>query len=201
MKKLVLSICLTAILSVAQAQFQVNPKMGVTYQHMTDNPDMVDYEAAIGWQVGTDLRIGDRVFFQPGAMFGQNTTIVSFKEADQVVHKDNLIRTTLKLKALGGYRIVDGELFDLRIMAGPTYDVLLSVDNKDDNIDWNKGDFNEGSFNIDAGLGFDMGWFTLEPSISFGISKAFKETENFENLSSRYLTYGLTVGLNFGNDD
>jgi len=117
------------------------------------------------------------------------------------VHKDNLIRTTLKLKALAGYKILDGELFDLRIMAGPTYDVLLSVDNKDDNIDWNKGDFNEGSFNIDAGLGFDMGWFTLEPSVSFGLSRAFKETENFENLSSKYLTYGLTIGLNFGNDD
>ena len=32
-----------------------------------------------------------------------------------------------------------------RYMLGASYDVLLSVDNKDDNIDWNKGDFNNGS--------------------------------------------------------
>ena len=196
-----MSFCLTAILGVAQAQFQVNPQLGVTYQHMTDAQETVDYKAALGWQVGADLRIGDRVFFQPGAMFGQNTTIVSYVQNDEVVEEDNLIRTTLKLKALGGYRIVDGELFDLRVMVGPTYDVLLSVDNKDDQIDWNEGNFNDGSFNIDAGLGFDMGWFTLEPSVSFGRSRAFKETDNLENINSKYLTYGLTMGLNFGNDD
>ena len=182
-----MSFCLTAILGVAQAQFQVNPQLGVTYQHMTDAQETVDYKAAVGWQVGADLRIGDRVFFQPGAMFGQNTTIVSYVQNDEVVEEDN--------------RIVDGELFDLRVMVGPTYDVLLSVDNKDDQIDWNEGNFNDGSFNIDAGLGFDMGWFTLEPSVSFGLSRAFKETDNLENINSKYLTYGLTMGLNFGNDD
>jgi hypothetical protein len=121
--------------------------------------------------------------------------------SESLQFEDDIIRTNLKLRAMAGYRIVDSYQFDIRFMAGPSYDVLLSVDSKDDKIDWNKGDFNKGSFNVDAALGFDMGLFTLEPSASFGLSRAFNDTPDWKEFDSKYITYGLTIGVNFGNDD
>lgn len=201
MKKLALTIGLAAALGAAQAQFQVNPQFGATYQHLTGEEPGMAYKGAYGWQVGLDLRFGDRVFFQPGAFFGQNATTVRLENNSEQFIEDDIIRTNLTMRGLVGYKIVDKDLFDMRIMAGPSYDVLLSADDRHDNIGWNKGNFSNGSFNLDAALGFDMGWFTVQPGVSFGLSNAFKESNDFGDLSSKYLTYGLTIGLNLGNDD
>ncbi|MCB0794834.1 MAG: outer membrane beta-barrel protein [Flavobacteriales bacterium] len=201
MKKTIILLAALTIGSAGHAQFQVNPQLGLTYQNLTD-PDLgYEYKGAIGWQVGADFRIGDRLFFQPGVFFGRNTTAIRFSGMDSTIIEDNLIRTNLKLRAMAGYRIVDSYQFDLRFMVGPSYDVLLSVDDKDGDITWNKGDFNAGSFNIDAGLGFDMGLFTLEPGVSFGLSRVFSDNPEVQDISSKYLTYGLTIGVNFGDDD
>ncbi|MCC6400168.1 MAG: autotransporter outer membrane beta-barrel domain-containing protein [Flavobacteriales bacterium] len=201
MKKFLLIAALVPLAGAASAQFQVNPQLGLTYQHLTDDDPNVEFRGTVGWQVGTDFRIGNRAYVQPGVFFGRNVTAVKTLLNDSVVAEGDIIRTNLRLKLLGGYRIVDSYQFDLRIFAGPTYDVLLSVDDRDDDIGWNKGDFNNGSFNVDAGLGFDMGLFTLEPSVSFGLSRVFSDNIRVKDIGSRYLTYGLTVGLNFGDDD
>ena len=202
MKKSIFSLAFSTALVAAQAQFQVNPQMGLTFQNLTDAPENTSFKAAAGWQLGTDLRFGDRLFFQPGAFFGRNATVVSVDNGETAMLEDNLVRTNLKLRAMVGYRMVDSYQFDLRFFAGPSYDVLLSVDNKSDNINWNEGDFNKGSFNIDAGFGFDMGLFTVSPTASFGLSQVFdQDVIRVQDLSTKYLTYGLTIGVNFGDDD
>src|SRR5690606_39903430 len=53
---LALLACL-GLLSTAQAQFQVNPQFGINYQHLTGSaPEGTTYKAAMGWQLGADLR-------------------------------------------------------------------------------------------------------------------------------------------------
>lgn len=201
MKKTLITLALIGSAAAASAQFQINPQAGLTFQTLTKVETGTKTKAALGWTVGADLRIGDRLFLQPGAFLGRNATTVSFGDGTAFAVEDNLIRTNLKLRALAGYKFVDSYQFDLRFMLGPSYDVLMSVDNKDDKIDWNKGDFNSGSFNIEAGLGFDMGLFSLQPMASFGLSKVFKDDPNLSNVDSKYMTYALTIGVNIGNDD
>lgn len=201
MKKTIITLGLAALLAPVQAQFQVNPQVGATFQNLTDAGQGTTFRSAMGYQLGVDFRIGDRLFFQPGAFLGRNATMVSIGEDEALAIEDNLIRTNLNIRALAGYRIIDSYQFDLRFFAGPSYDVLLSTDMKDDRIGWNQGDFNAGSFNLDAGFGFDMGHFTLQPMASFGLSRAFKDNPAFRDLGSRYITYGLTIGVNFGDDD
>jgi hypothetical protein len=202
MKKLLALLVTTASITASEAQFQVNPQLGLTYQNLTSPGQNLSYRGAAGWQFGTDLRIGDRLFFQPGAFLGRNATVVSFDDGNTATIEDGIIRTNLKLRALAGYRIIDGYQFDLRFFMGPSYDVLLSTDSRDERINWNEGDFNKGSFNVDAGLGFDMGYFTLSPSVSFGLSRVFdQDVIAVSDLDSKYLTYGLTLGVNFGDDD
>ncbi len=201
MNKQLLSLATGLLAISASAQFQVNPQMGVNFQHLTQPGDGVEYKANLGWQLGADLRFGDRLYFQPGAFFGRSATAVKSYSSDTLVYEDDLVRTNLKLKGMIGYRIIDSYQFDLRFAMGPTYDVLLSVDDRNDEIGYNEGDFQKGSLNIDAALGFDMGLVTLEPSVSFGLSRVFSDNPPVQEIGSKYLTYGLTLGINLGNDD
>lgn len=203
MKKILSMLAVTAIVGTASAQTQINPQLGLTFQNLTGklNPGQ-DFKASVGYTVGSDLRFGNKLFFQPGVFLSRNRMISSYNSGDSIHSESKLITTNLKLRALVGYRIIDSYQFDLRLVAGPSYDVLLSVDEKgDDRIGWNKGDFSSGSFNIEAGLGFDMGMFTLAPMASFGLNRAFSDAESVKDIDSRYFSYGLTIGVNFGDDD
>lgn len=201
MKKLIIALGTIAIAASAEAQFQMNPQVGVNFQQLTSPESGVEYKANVGWQLGADLRFGDRLYFQPGGFFGRSATAVKSMVSDTVTYEGDIVRTNLRLKAMVGYRIIDTYQFDLRFAMGPTYDVLLSVDDKDDEIGYNKGDFRNGSMNIDAALGFDMGLVSLEPSVSFGLSRVFSDNPTVKDIGSKYLLYGLTVGINLGNDD
>jgi hypothetical protein len=201
MNKLIIITAFAAITTGTMAQFQVNPQAGVNFQQLTSPLAGVEYKANIGWQLGADLRFGDKLYFQPGAFFGRSATAVKTYSSDTLLYEDDLVRTTLKLKGMVGYRIVDTYQFDIRFAMGPTYDVLLSVDDKDDKIGYNKGDFRSGSLNLDAAVGFDMGLVSLEPSVSFGLSRVFSDNPAVKDIGSKYLTYGATLGINLGNDD
>jgi hypothetical protein len=207
MKKLLLTTLLGSAFSASFAQVQINPQAGLTFQSLTQAPDGYSYKANVGWQVGLDARFGDKFFLQPGAFLGRSITAVSYGTnipggaSGSVLVEDNLVRTSLKLRGQLGYRVVDTYQFDVRVMLGPSYDVLLSVDDRDGDLGWNKGDFNSGSWNLDAGVAFDMGLFTLSPTASFGMSRVFEDNPALTNIDSRYMSYGVTLGVNIGNDD
>ncbi|MBX2973297.1 MAG: outer membrane beta-barrel protein [Flavobacteriales bacterium] len=206
MKKTLIALTLLSSMTAA-AQFQLNPQAGLNFQSLTQAPDGINYKAELGWQLGLDARFGDKLFIQPGAFLGRSVTAITQTVASpdgssgSVQYEDDLIRTNLKLRTMLGYRVVDTYQFDIRLMLGPSYDVLMSVNDRNDKLNWNKGDFNSGSWNIDAGVGFDMGIFTLSPMASFGLSRAFKDNPTLNHINSKYMSYGLTIGINIGNDD
>ncbi|HQW05178.1 MAG: outer membrane beta-barrel protein [Flavobacteriales bacterium] len=206
MKKTILLLSLVSAMG-AQAQFQFNPQAGLTFQSLTAAPNGTNYKAALGWQLGADARIGDRLFLQPGVFLGRSVTAITTSApiengaAGIVQVEDNLVRTNLKLRAQLGYRIIDSYQFDMRFMLGPSYDVVMSIDQRDGDLSWNEGDFNKGSFNIDAGVGFDMGLFTLSPTASFGLSRVLRDDPTLSGINSKYISYGVTLGFNIGNDD
>jgi hypothetical protein len=199
MKHHLLSFGLVALAGAAHAQLAVNPQLGANFTQLTNTPNAVTSKAAVGFQLGVDLRLGDRLYFQPGAFFGRSATVIEYAYADTAVIEDNLIRTTAKVKALLGYNLVDAAPFRLRVNVGPTYDVLLSVDSKDDKIDFNKDDYNSGSFNMDAGLGVDISLFTLEAGVSYGLSNAYKDAGELSD-DSKYFTYYATLGIVLGSN-
>lgn len=205
MKKTLITLTLVSSMA-ASAQVQINPQAGLTFQSLTQAPDGVNYKAELGWQAGLDARFGDKFFFQPGAFLGRSvtaitTTVVSSEGTAGSIQYDDLVRTSLRLRTLLGYRILDTYQFDVRLMVGPSYEVAMSTDVRGDRLTWNKGDFNSGSWNVDAGLGFDMGLITLTPMASFGVSQAISDNPTLTNINSRYMSYGVTLGFNIGNDD
>lgn len=201
-----------AMSATSVAQFQINPQLGVTFQNLTDTPENAEYKANVGFLLGADARIGGALYLQPGVFYGRNATTVSYLVPDvsdpnnptattETVIEDDLVRSILKLRAMLGYKLVNEESFKLRLAVGPSYDVLMSVDNKDDKIEWNKGDFNDGSFNLEAGLGFDLAIVTLEPGVAFGMSKVFSDNPAVNDIDSKYFTFYFTAGIVFGNGE
>lgn len=183
--------------TAAVAQFQVNPQLGINFTELTDEEEGVEYRADLGWQLGVDFRVGDRLYFQPGFHFVRTSTVVKYTLSDSLVYEDNLIRTSVKLKAQLAYNIINGGGFKLRVNAGPSYDVLLSVDNKDDEIEFDKDDYNAGSFNMDGGLGVDLTFISVETGVSYGLSNSYKDTDVLSG-DSKYFTFYATVGLVLG---
>lgn len=197
LKSILLSFTCATLATAASAQLKVNPQIGGNFTNLTHTPSGVATSAAFGFQLGADFRIGDRLYFQPGAYFGRSATLVKLSYLDTSVIKDNLIRTTAKVKALLGYNIIHEGNFKLRVNVGPTYEALLSVDSKDDKIAFNKKDYNGGSFNMDAGLGVDISVLTLETGVSYGLSNAYKDQGKLMG-DSKYFTWYATLGLVFG---
>jgi hypothetical protein len=196
------------IATTSSAQFQLNPQLGITFQNLTDQPDGVRYKANVGFLIGVDGRIGDALYLQPGVFFGRNATAVTQEQISQdpinpgatvtTEIEDGLVRTILKLRAQLGYKLVNEENFKLRFAFGPSYDVLLSVDDQDDNINWNKGNFNDGSFNLEAGLGFDIAFMTFEPGAAFGLTRVFNDNPAVKDINSKYFTFYFTAGIVLG---
>jgi len=187
------------LLSTAlSAQFQMNPELGLNFCKLAgDEVPGLEYKAQVGWQLGIDFRIGDRLYFQPGIHFVRTATAVKLAGSDTTTLEDNLIRSSVKAKVLVGFNLIHDETFKLRLNAGPTYDVLLSVDNKDDEIDFNKDDYNAGSFNLDAGIGVDLWILSAETGVSYGLSNSYKETDVLSS-DAKYFTWYVTLGLVIG---
>jgi hypothetical protein len=207
MRTILVPLALLAV-TTASAQFQLNPQLGVTFQNLTDAPQGAEYRANVGLVVGVDGRIGDALYIQPGVFFGRNATTVTYPQpiADPnnpgatitTDIEDNLIRSVLKLRTMLGYKLVNEEQFKLRIAVGPSYDVLMSTDLRDDKIDWNEGDFKQGSFNVEAGLGLDIAFLTFEPGVAFGLSRVFEDNAVVGDINSRYFTFYFTAGIVLG---
>lgn len=181
----------------ADAQLQVNPQLGLTLTDLTEDQAGVETRAAVGYQFGADFRIGDQFYFQPGFYYGRSATGVKYAFSDTTVIEDDLIRTTAKLKALIGLNLIHKTGFKLRFNAGPTYDVLLSVDNKDDKIAFNRDDYKGGSFNMDGGIGLDLWILTAETGVSYGLSNAYKDQDQLSS-DAKYFTWYLNVGIVLG---
>lgn len=177
------------------AQLAINPQVGIDMTKLSGDDDLLNYSAEVGFMIGGDLRFGSRFYFQPGAFYISSSTATS---VDGVVDMDNSLKTSkMKLKGLVGYNLIDGDAFRLRLNGGPTYNFILNVSDDDGSIeDW-KDSFNSGSFNLDAGLGADISIITLESGISYGMSKAFKDQDNFSS-DAKYFTFYVTAGLVFG---
>ncbi|MBK9274307.1 MAG: outer membrane beta-barrel protein [Flavobacteriales bacterium] len=186
----------------AHAQIQVNPQVGLLAQTLQGDPDNGDYRGNMGWQAGVDIRLGRRLYFQPGVHIGRQATVVQVQVPlllDTFLVENDLVRTVLKAKALVGFNLVHKDGFKLRLNAGPSYDLLLSVDNSNDDIAWNRDDLTAGSFNLDAGVGLDIWFVTVEGGVSVGLNKVLDD-DGLNNAydDPRNLTWYATAGIVLG---
>lgn len=182
MKKNLFFLAFILVTSVTYAQTVINPKIGVNASRLSTDPKVGEVSGRVGYQIGLDARIGDRVYFQPGLFwFRQSTQLRTASQVDDTPPeelKDNLNRQGLQLLTQVGFNIVDGDGFKLRVNAGPAFSVITTVDEND--FDLNKSDFKGANLTGNAGIGLDIFFLTLDYNYEFGFSDIF-DNDTFSN--------------------
>src|SRR5690606_1227830 len=83
--------CLVSALVVgmmsAHAQLQFNPQIGMNFTRLSENPQViindveVETEGKAGVLFGADLRLGDRIYLQPGLFIMSSRTLYSLGDS------------------------------------------------------------------------------------------------------------------------
>lgn len=195
------------------AQIRMNPQGGISLLSIDDASyrdvnTLIEgsFSAEIGVMSGIDFRLGKQIYFQPGVFYSKSVSLANIKETvfgpnDSIVsvsyYADKLLRSTIRLKALMGFNPINKRLFKLRLMAGPTYDVLVGATNEGTDINIDTRNFESGTFNIDAALGLDIYRFTIEAGMTQGLTEAFNKNK-FYGFDAKYSGYYVTVGVLLG---
>ncbi len=197
-------IAVTGATSVTYAQTVVNPKFGLNTSRLSTDPQLGQINGRLGWQLGLDVRIGNRVYFQPGLYyFKQSSRLITQSKAENDSLpglRGDLNRQGLQLYTLVGYYLVDGEGFKMRVNAGPSISLLTSVGQS---ATIGRDDYQGTNVTGVAGVGFDIFFLTLDYNYEWGLSKIFKnDTVSGGNVSfngtPKLSKHNISVGIKFG---
>ena len=188
MKKFILLSFLTIMSFKSQAQLTVSPRVGLNYTWVGSSPDGFSKEGSeSGWIAGVDLRMGQKVYFQPGIHYW--TTGTSIASLDDIKNLQTGRASFLKLPANIGIKVINTGLFNVRIHGGGVANKLLKVKAGGVNA---ASDFNDWQFAANVGAGIDILIFSLDANYEMGITEMYRNSD-----VSRPNMFNLTVGFKF----
>ena len=176
----VAALLVTFFTARVDAQFMINPIVGINTFVLSSDPPNATANVSVGWSVGVNGRIGDHFFFEPGLhyMMQQNgMTVQNYdngQEKTDFVAKDNL--SYLRIPLLFGLKLFGtvshDQLFNANIHAGLSPSFLLSATNTNTEKDV-KDAYNSVGLAIGAGVGLDILMFTLDVDLDLGLTDVY----------------------------
>lgn len=149
----------------SQVSLNIGSKIGINYSRLSFSGanSQIDNRYATGFQAGTFVRINmKRFYLQPEAVFTEKGSKISFdaNPGNRISGKVRL--RSLDLPLLLGVKLIDRELFNLRLAAGPLYSRQLQDESAVlDELSPNAR-FRRNQYGYQAGLGMDLGNLTLD---------------------------------------
>ncbi|WP_149239833.1 porin family protein [Dyadobacter sp. 32] len=151
------------------------------------NADFQDgqYDGRAGWNAGLDFRLRVRKFFmQPGIHY--------FSSSMNVTREDSISTAplltgprihSLKAPLLAGVYLTQakGGFFRFNIKGGVVGHYVLNVDQNDDNR-FDKDNIEDFSYGLNAGIGLEFGFLTIDLSHEWGMSPLFKDSNQKNNI-------------------
>lgn len=192
MKNLLITIvCLVMFSSLAMAQSPIHfgIKVGANYSNMKADIESVKTKYATGYLGGVFARLD-----LPAKFVIQPEIYYSLKKSqfEQEVNRNgstvkvdsDLEKGDIDLALLLGYRLIDLELFNLRLMGG-----VVNSMNINDNLEEEFDEFEKNSLGYQAGVGADVANFTFDVRYEGSFSEI---QDNF-----KYTGFQLAIGLKF----
>jgi hypothetical protein len=197
MKQVVLSTLFVFILTISYGQSPVNIgiKIGSNSSSLISSVDEFFDESEINhYLAGAFARFSlGRMYFQPEVYFNTKGGILS--ELNSTATIDNLSQLfnyqTIDIPLLLGINIINKPIFNFRIHAGPVLSYVTTEPLISDLNDLNIDEFKDNYIGIQAGIGFDLWFVTIDARVenSFNI---FIEDSNFSAANRVYL---LSAGI------
>lgn len=190
MQKLVLFIMFCGLSPfVAFSQFSINPKAGINYLWIGDKPQSFSSTGSeMGWQAGADLRMGRRLYFQPGFYIVRSgSQFEEFKDLTDFEKYREGRATHLKMPINLGYKLINVPFFKLRINGGA---VLNKFWKTTANSEIPADNYQPWQYGANVGIGVDLLFLTLDANYEFGLSDYFiAETQ------SRPALFSISAGF------
>ncbi|MCX6250134.1 MAG: porin family protein [Bacteroidetes bacterium] len=202
MKKVILFVLLVSSVSIMYGQLSFGPKIGYTASKLTTNVDSVKTQFKSGFLFGAFLRFGHKLYLQPelyytthGGSFQKDSLGKSWTE--------NITIGSLDIPVLIGFKILNTDFFNLRVLAGPVASFVVNkkITNTGDVIGpIQKASISNANWYIQAGAGVDVWMFTLDIRYQLGLNKMIKEV-SYDGKSVNFNTsnnvWVISLGFKF----
>jgi hypothetical protein len=197
-KKFLISIfLLTTFYSFAE--FNVGIKVGYNASKLSLNPDTITSNFKSGFNAGIFVRFGKRFYVQPELYYTSQGGVFSSNLYDW---KQNIKLGSLDVPVLVGFKIINNDNLNLRILAGPMASFVVNKSIAEAGGitgPITSADINSVNWAIQAGAGVDIWKFTLDVRYQFGLSKVINDIQNGSGTTTAMNSYNnvWVVGLGF----
>lgn len=177
-----LGIMLMSTSAFSQVSMNFGSKLGINYSRLSfSGADReISNKYAIGYQAGAFWRINyNQFYFQPEVLFSERRSRISF-DSESSVQTGSTISGRVTLHSLDfpllfGVKLIEIKQSNLRVVAGPMYTRQLNdraavLDNLSPDPQ-----FERNQFGYQAGLGMDLGKFTLDTRYEGGFGNITPE--------------------------
>jgi hypothetical protein len=170
--------------------FTIGPKAGASFSKFSADEDQIKEEMKSSLHFGAFARIGDKVYLQPELLFMNRKGDLS--QTAVAGSTKSLHIKTLDIPVLLGGKLIDTDLFNVRVMAGPVASLALNKDINSENWDntITGKDIRAANWGVQTGAGVDLQMFTLDLRFEFGISDYSKD----EGLTLKNNMFTVSLG-------
>jgi len=192
MKRLILLAILACFgWQTVTAQLTIVPKAGANFSYFSEDLKDTDLEGNVGFQVGLDLRIGDRFYLSPGVYYARTSNRVEIIDAGELGEVSvDFVTNGLRVPFVVGAKVIDSEEFGLRLFGGGTANLLFGSDDELEDIP--DLTIEDNNWSLSAGAGLDIGrLLTIDLRHDWGMSDFFELTAEKNRQNVFYLSAGV----------
>ena len=193
MKKLIISMLflLFSVSLIAQPTFNLGIKAGINNSKVTLKSSEFNSESIVKTHVGAFGRIGwGIIYVQPEVYYSAKGGKV-FEESSPYEIAGRFDYTNIDVPVLLGIKVINGENYNVRAMAGPVFSILTY--NKLDSKDFlNKQFYKDHYFSYQYGIGVDFWDFFLDARMEHGGNLYHQPTLGIDGKNQ---TFMITVGF------
>jgi len=161
----------------AQPCFDLGFKGGATLSELHFNNLNYSKENVLNYHIGAFSRIGwGRLFIQPEAYFNSRGGTLKSTGSIENSAVTNFDFTSVDVPVLGGIKLVKGNFFNLRAMAGPMLGFITSRD-VEPSPEFSKAYFQDHLFGWQYGIGFDLWFLTLDARIEHSRNSIYQSSD------------------------
>ena len=111
----------------AYGQLTINPQAGISASTLSTDPQDLESAARFGYQVGVVLRIGGKLYLQPGIFWQRSSTELKEEVPSPSELNEDIDLDAILITASLGYNLLDNAAFRLRINGGLSGTSIVNV--------------------------------------------------------------------------
>jgi len=173
MKKIFVLFFALIAASASFGQFTFGPKIGYSTSKLSTDFDDIKEDVKHNFQVGAFFRFGKKLYLQPEIYYATS--------GGQLKVESSGLEQSVKLKnlcvpALVGFRLLNLEVINLRVFAGPSANFILNKEVEFDELvqdPLQDSNFKDIAWGMDVGAGVDVLFLTLDLRYEFGLNNIY----------------------------